>query len=762
MENLIKSFKIPNSIAINKLVIDDTGSKKITPKTPTNIIFCCDVSGSMYGSLTQMRKQLKNRIPDLVSEGDTITIIWFSGRNQAGILKEEVYVKNVNDLQKLNEAIDRYLTPQGLTSFLDPIILAGQAIDRMITNRKDSVFSFIFLTDGYNNDSSWTSIMENLAKLESKVSSSAFIEYGYYANSQALTEMAEVLGGEKIFSQNFESYEIEFEKKVKGKVSTRKEINIEDLRKKLMYGFMFTISGDTILVYAVENKEKIFVPEDTTELYFFSQKGFADGEKLKSLDDTILYASAYVLGDRLKYKNVEDILAHLGDKFLLQNYASAYGKQKLNVFKETVKSMVFDTNLRFPEGRQEGFTPDPTQYCVMNLIEDLMEDGNEFYPYHPDFNYERIGAKSVTKTVLDDAQLDALSKAKTKAQADAIMNTVEAPEFVYPDNAAEIGSPLSQLVWNEKRANLSVNTKLNGTVKLPKNDFGLKEVESYIYRAYTFIKDGVLNVTSIPVSLNEETFNKLYSLGLIEDTNEVGDYLEGNIYTLDFSSLPTINKKMVTSVSAKSLAKLEYELIKTQAKAKYLKELTNTFAPKTNTVSAKLYSPEAAEWLKSIGVTDYNGFSPKRELIKSGDFYMASTLETKVAGLSKLPKVSDAIAKMKEIEDAENDQDTSTPTKVKPANVSTQLLIDVIQEVKILPTDSVTPAKAEEIKVQNKQVDKIRRSLLAQIAQIKFGIILSRTWFKEFTDFSETTLDLKIGKEEVKFTFDYEDTQVNI
>jgi hypothetical protein len=744
----ISSYKIPNSLAINKLTFEEGTSNTVSAKTPTNIIFCCDVSGSMYGSLSQMRKQLKNRIPDLISDGDTITIIWFSGRGQAGILKEEVYVNNVNDLQNLNAAIDKFLVPQGLTSFLDPIILAGESIDRMSKNRKDSVFSFIFLTDGYNNDSSWSKIIESLEKLESKISSSAFIEYGYYANSAALTEMAEKLGGEKIFSQNFESYEIEFEKKVTGKVSTRREIDIQDLRKKLMYGFMFAITQDSVIAYAVENKEKVFVPEDTKELYFFSQKGFADGEKIDHIDQSVMYASIYVLADRLKYKMVDEILSHLGDKFLLETYTSAYGKQKLNSFKETTKAMLFDPNLRFPQGQKEGFRPDPNQYCVMNLMDDLMEDeNNKFFPYHPDFNYERIGAKSVTKAELSDEQLAELANAKTKAQAEKITNSIQIPEFVYPDNQADVGNSFDKLVWNETRANLSITTSLNGMVKLPKNDFGLTEVPSFIYRAYTFIKDGILNITQVPVSLTNATVQKIVSDS--KGAVTFSTYEDGKLL-MDFGKLPIINRKMVSAVSAKVLGKLEYDLIKVQARAKYLKELAKVHSPKENTTEGKTYSAEAAKWLQEIGVTDFNGFSPKREKLPNGDFYVAPVLETKIAGLGKLPTVDSALTAI---------EDQTKPNPKSP-NATTKLLMDAIREVGISKDSPTTDAIRTTVKKLNKEADVKRRHLLSEIAQNKFGVILSRSWFKEFVDFDDNEIEIKVGKEDIKVKYVFEDKEI--
>lgn len=140
--------------------VKEISQVNLTPKPlPTNFIFAIDVSGSMSGDLGYIRTQLKNKLPQLVKESDTVTIVWFSGRNDAGILMEEVEIKSLKKLQDINAAIDRFLKPVGMTAFHKPLVLAKEAIQRIKKNRLEGVFSLIFLTDGGNNDCSWSDVM---------------------------------------------------------------------------------------------------------------------------------------------------------------------------------------------------------------------------------------------------------------------------------------------------------------------------------------------------------------------------------------------------------------------------------------------------------------------------------------------------------------------------------------------------------------------------------------------------------------------------
>ena len=741
----IKTQKVNSSLAINKIVIEQEQEKTVVVNGK-NVIFAIDVSGSMYDSLPKIRQQLKNKIPSIISDIDTISIVWFSGRNQAGILKEGVRVKNLVDLQQLNDAIDRFLVPVGMTAFLPPITLTETLISNLSSN--GNCFSFIFLSDGYNNDSSWSEVIAALAGLESKLASATFIEYGYYADSDALTEMTEIVGGEKIFSKDFDSYEENFDKIVtKQSTASKITLDISEVKNKLANQFFYTIDkvNEIINVYSANGKTEISIPNDTESVYFFSRSSSGNSDDLNA---TEILAAAYVLAERLKYGQVEDILAMLGDISLIKQFAGAYGKQKLNDLKDKLKVMTFDNSGLFSDGRDYNYVVDSKQYCFMDLIKDLQDGENSFYPYHPDFNYNRIGTKKVTKVELTDEAKDALKNAKTLKEITDIASQFSAAEFIYPDNAAEIGMKFNSLVWNQDRANLSVQTKLNGRVKLPKNDVGLNEVDSFIYRNYTLVKDGILNVTEIPVSLDHTTHAKLVEKGLLKDSQIL--YSPKGIYTLDISSLPTINRSMVTNMSAKSLANLEFGLLKLQLSQKYLKYLKEEFPVDTD---KSVYTPEQAEWLKTIGLTEKGGFSPKVEAVKSEDFYVAPSLKVKIEKTSTSPKISDFVLKCKLL--------SENAPKAKSLN-----LVEGILKTKVAEMGRYLPAKynLEDVEGLIKEIDKERRETLTDIAKIKFGIILSRSWFKEFSTLAENELRIKFDglEDDLNVLFDYKEEQISI
>jgi Mg-chelatase subunit ChlD len=199
-----KNVKLSENYFLTTQEVNSEVTVEVAKKT--NHIFVVDVSGSMYYELPLIRTQLKNKLSNLMKEGDTISIVWFSGSRDAGILKEEVEVKSLKTLTDLHDAIDRWLRPVGLTAFLKPLQLVKELVGRIQNHRPDSVFSMIFLTDGYNNDCPWNEVISTLKSLETDIASSTFVEYGYYADTQKLTQMAAVLGGEKISCDGFDDF----------------------------------------------------------------------------------------------------------------------------------------------------------------------------------------------------------------------------------------------------------------------------------------------------------------------------------------------------------------------------------------------------------------------------------------------------------------------------------------------------------------------------------------------------------------------------
>lgn len=711
-----------------------------------NHIFVVDVSGSMYGELSLIRKQLKNNLSSIMNEGDTITIIWFSGKNDCGILKEEVEVKSLKTLEDLNNAIDRWLKPIGMTAFCKPLTQTKEVIKRIRQNRPDSIFSMVFLTDGYNNDCSYESALKTLKELEPDLAATCFVEYGYYADTARLTEMAAAVGGEKISASNFEEFEPFFNNRISSPLMGGKKV-VVDITDSYLYDFAFSITDNGgVVLYNIEDK-KIMVGGDVKEIYFFSPNPIGN----EVIEESALYAAAYVLADKLKNDDVEKIFYVLGDKFYYSELMKAFGKQKLNAFKANIKECVGNVAKRFPEGQARIVPIDDNAYCLMNLISDLGAMENcMFDPTHEDFVYNRIGRKRVAKgDSLSEGDQKRLAEAKDVKEATAILAELAEKNVAlkFTANANTAGTSLRNLVWNEERANLSVLVRTEGSVQLPDNEWGIVSVPSFRYNNYTLIKDGIVNVEKLPLIYTKELIDFVQSKGLTYLVKGTSGDVNNFYIVIDLTTLPIINKAMVKAISAEALARQEWELIKLQGDKKVFDYYRKQLFPKESTSFIASYGKEAADWLKEIGITDYNGFSPKTEAVESTDFYMSVRLATKMKGLSSLPKVEDVLGKLQD------------GAKLK---ISESLLQPALEEYtdqletpmfKALTPELQTAMLQAYLISKSSEMDKKKREVMQKIAEIKFALILSKKWFVEFNTFDDNTLSLDLDGNQIDFTF---------
>lgn len=754
MKNFIKFGENYNLITqkVNNNVIVEV-AKSI------NHILVIDVSGSMSYDLSLIRTQLKNKLSNLIKgEKDTISIIWFSGNNEAGILKEEVEIKSLKTLSDLNDAIDRWLKPIGLTAFHKPLLLVKEVINRIKKNRPDSENSLLFLTDGYCNNCSWKDVITALKDIGNDLASSTFIEYGYYCNSESISEMASIVGGNKISASSFDEYDVVFEKKLTSSVNGGKKTLIE-ITDKYLYDFAFSVDSGDILLYNIVDG-KIMVNPNIKEVHFFSANEIGNIKgKTTVEDDSALYGAIYILADKLLNEDAERVFYALGDNHYYQMLANAFGKQKLNAFKTAIKECISDVAKRFIDGKGNIQKIDDNAYCFMNLIADLGNmDGVLFYPNHEEFNYNRIGRKRVARgSDLSDADKKRLTEASNVEEAAKIIEELKEKnvDIKFVNSNPDRGYYLTDLVWNEERANLSIRIFIDGEVILPKNNkYGLDKIASFKYNTFTIVKDGILNVSKLPVNYSPELEKLLKDKGV---KYEIDNSTFDNKIIIDLSSIPVINRGMVKSISANDLAKQEWKLLKLQADKKVYDYYRKSLFPKTSKSFLELgLTEDCVNWLKEIGITDFNGFAPKTDAAESTDFYMSVNLATKVKGLSSLPKVEDVVTKIKD---------------GKTLKLNEWIMADAIKKyLAQLESDMYKTLSEEQqkgvlktyLETKSTILNKQRREALQEIAQIKFALILSKKWFKEFKTFDENKLSVKFDGQDLEFTFDLSEKEVKI
>ncbi len=753
------SYAVSDSLYLVSLVVSE--KEPARPKVvPTNHLLVIDCSGSMGYELPKIREQLKRKLPKLLGDKDTVSIIWFSGREQTGVLLEAEPVATLTDLKDVENAIDRWLRPTGMTGFKEPLEEVSKLVDRVAKKTSGSAFSLFFMSDGCDNVWPRADILKAVERAGSAVSASTFVEYGYYADRPLLTQMAEKAGGSLIFAEDFDRYVPALEAALQRKQSGAQRVKVK-VPGDAVSGFVFAVHDGDILTFAIESG-LVQVPQDLRTLWFLSPSMVGE---LRGQPDLVHLSAFYVAlslyAQRMKSDVVLALLKSTGDVRLIRKWSGLFGKQKYSEFVDDARLAALTPSLRLVDGYDPKLVPPDDAFTVLDLLRILSEDdGNRLLLEHEGFKYNRIGRGTIDSSeVLSEEEQEEVDELTAKmamernakkiaeyaARVASITAGKEALKFEpYP---APDGYPVSNLVFNEDRPNISVQVRkpgkvdISGRVTPELKDLLPKEVDTAITRNYTIVKDGLVNVKTLPVRLTDATASKLErGIPGIVDIVNAGKGDPAYAVLLDLESLPIINRKMVKAVSAKEFFETCYELTRVQASQKVYNSFVKELIPAKKTEGlAEKYGVLAATWLDEQGFKDY-GFNPKRVVAPTTDIYLSKELKVSLKGLSSLPSLKDyraAVVKGK-------------------LNAGAQLMKPTVDEVEsFLASDIYSKAAAKEkvleawLEGQAKATRARARELLHAVSQVTFTIIVGQVWFSDLPTLDDTTLMIEVDDQKV-------------
>lgn len=725
--------------------------------SPTNHIVVIDCSGSMYGSLDSIRTQLKKKLPKLLAEEDTLSIVWFSGKGEFGTLIENEPVSTLADLKDVEKAIDRWLKTVGLTGFKEPLMEVEKLIGKIGKARPGSVFSLFFMSDGCDNQWPKADILKACESAAKGLASATFVEYGYYADRPLLTQMAEKAGGSLIFAEDFDTYQPAFEAAMAKKILGGKRVEVE-IKGDPIGGFVYSLADNDLVTFAVQGG-KVLVPEGLQTLWYVTPSAVGDVSAVsdaRKADGEVVgacYAAMSLYSTRMKSDVILPFLKVTGDVAFVEQFAGLFGKQAYSTFMDTAKAAAFEPSKRLTKGYDPNKVPREDAYTVLDFLRTLSDDDqNRVLLDHEAFKYSKIGRGRVdaSQVLTDEEQAevqkltDEMGKTKDAKKiaelAQRIAEITDKPEALkFVSTPAPDGYSVSNLTYNEDRPNISILIKKPGTVDLSSRNppSGIPATfNTFVYRNYAIVKDGLVNVKTLPCKLTDAAKSSLKEA--VDSGRAPASLYEANAdgtVIVHLDAIPVINRKMVREISAEEFFQKQYALTKAQAEAKVYNSIKKEAFPRKSEGFGALYGDDGANWLKEQGFTDYSGFSPKSVQAAATDFYMGKELKVSLKGLSTLPTLKVA---------RENIQKNKV-------NAPTALMQAAIKDVDNFLASDVYKNAADKDKVyeawldgQAKAATEKARAFIREIAETTFTLIVGQVWFKEFSSVEENTLDIKV------------------
>lgn len=741
----------------NQLVIDKVDCVDYAKNNNSvNRIFAIDCSGSMSSDLTLIRDQLKNKIPTMINNSDTVTIIWFSGKNQCGVLQEGVKVKSLEDLNALFKAIDTFLKPISLTGFKEPLLLTKDVIQRLESKYTNSVSSLIFMTDGYDNQWSEKEILDATSTLSELCASVTFIEYGWSCNRSLMNKMADSSSGVLIFNENFYEYNESIISHFSKDVNSKKiEVKIyDDVKDNIIYGLD---ESDDIITYFKSN-ESVLVKQNTNNICYFVNNAINDDntlyiEQIKSDSNTmgIIYKLLSNLTQKMKSDLIFDIISSVGDIHLYNKFINCYSKQDYSYFQKNCLNLSNDINSRFIDGRNPNFIPKDDAFTVIDLVDVLASDyNNKILIYSDEFDYNKISLSKKQKTELlsSDSKDEIISKLNTLNNINDIKDvklllekSIESckQELVFTPNESykTDGVHIDELVYNKNRPNISFKFKIYGTVDLScytdKSELIPDVFDTFIYRNYTIVNDGIKNIKKLPCIVSETTKNIL-------DSNDVKyTSYDNGLIIIDIESIPLLNRKNAINISADAFFKLNIELLQNSAIQKVLKYYNSKINQKVSSTYISLYGEDVTNWLKNIGLTEYSGFSPAMESVEPTDEYIGKSMNVSIKSCSSLPSVDSVLQKIES-----NKKLTKSENIIKQGLDMYNEFINSSIYIKSSNKENLLSCWLSD---ETKNAISVNRKIIKDIAFNKFALMIGHTWFTEFESLDDNSMNVEYNNE---------------
>lgn len=728
METIVKYLKIKNNLFLTEQEVK-VKAGAVPTKVATNHIWIYDRSGSMYGELPGLCKDMIERAKQ-IPVGDTITLGWFSGTGERNFMLKGFKIGDKQDYKVLEDTIKKNSSTVGMTCF-SQILEDTDQILKDLSVFGDS-FALCFLTDGYPTvypmDKEVKSIHAAIAKIEGRISSSILVGYGNYYNKELMSQMAEKLGGSLIHCSVLPEFSMQLTNFITDSSENEKKLMValeSDVKEK---DVVFSLNNSQINTYAVDKGEINFIPKKKGGNYVYALVTTAPGSGEEvDLDevkkDSVLrltraaYAASFILVQKTKTDAALEVLSVLGDKHLIDTVSVAFTNEEYGKAEGQIKQAVIHPNKRLLKGKDTKYLPKEDAYCLLNALDTLMSDEEaKFYPYDPSFVYQKIAASTKTKG--------------------------DYPKF---EANKSMACPLSQLTWNESKLNLSMLARIEGTIKL-KDGFkklGFSEdYPTYVWRNYALVKDGFLNMRALPVTLSESSFDELQDNGVIDSTI---DYRPGEVIVLNLDRIPVINRAIANGkTSAKEICKKVFEETKLKAQLKALNFIKSEIDPTSKKLASDTLSDEQVAFLEANGIGK-NGFAPPQEKVEPTDKYMAKEFCIDIKGLSSLPKVDDV------------------RKKVEEKKALTPAMELVKSGLELYSGDKLSKSTNDKVKVSF--VDGLIKGLKYDLARIrsdiqatKFAIILGKKWFDEFDSRENNKLTVE-GRE---YTIGVSEVEVKI
>lgn len=565
-------------------------NKKATDN-PVNYFFVVDLSGSMYGSIRDLKDTLLSS-KALLGPKDTLSLAYFSSSRDFSWIVKGASLTHAT----LDAIIAEKVYARGLTCFTEVLDSLKTTIDdvALLTNNKNSVL--YFLSDGWPNDNSpEVRIFKTCEALKGEFVAANIVGFSNYYNRNCLVTMAEKIGGQFSHVDSYRNIKASVETVMVNKPS---RVNVKIDKK---YDVVWQVSNDIVVLEQNKNNSvDVFETSSESALYAVD---FSELESLEETDAKFVYSLAVILSQKNMANVAVSYLRRMGAKSAAKVLQKSFTVSQKGNAENFIKNLAVTLS-----GKLEQDADSTTTKTLTSFLDDIKS---------------KVGK---IKIDLANSEYSSISRSG---------EDISKVEFKTTDKNATIIS----ITGNENRANTSFLTVRNGQItkindpilkgkvdeynKTAKKKITLP-IKSSTFRNYAFVANGDFNFKKIVLVNGGKTTIK---------PDEVIDLFDENTKAIKIGDFVNLYKTLIEEKAHASVLRF---YVKKYATQKHLEDLRVTE-----------YGEDAVEILDEMGLDYQLRYAPKKEYKakdETGDYIPFTEITAYLEGSSKI-SASDSFKK---------------------------------------------------------------------------------------------------------------------
>lgn len=605
--------------------------------TVNHHILLVDVSGSMHSHLKILKVKLLETLKALKnSSNNYVSVILYSSHGECYRIINAVKCDDISyKMSKVEETIEKELYSRSITVISEPLQTSID-ISESLVGVADKHHIILF-TDGCVVPSKWGYKEEeekcfDLAQVckEKNIFLDA-IGFGNYYDRDFLRKLVEIAGKGTVnhIDQIPEYYNsaLEMINKVNDEIIISLDIDSDNffiLTNNQLYYKPTTIKSLN------KNEENIIVVFDEELIVNNELQPLSTNDVPLSLIEDFLYGLSlnHVIYNRID--DAEITIAETKDKAAYKLLSNCYSFAEKGKVINNLQDLIINKNNRFKEGKEDiqVYSLEDEPICLLELLEDILEDKNSKLLWDMSYNYNRITQKS--KSIEDDI------------------------EFIYPKEGY---MPIDSITIGSQKLNINVLVTINSQVVNKKNTM---KMDACIFRDYALVKNGIKNVEQIAAILSKDLLKK-YKEFIIKNTkNSKGE----KISIIDLTKIKSTNKRMLKTISSTELIHYLNDIEVLGAKQWAIKQHIKTLSNKTQLSKLELSSSltdEIIEARKLFRIDEkgvYKPLSVEKEENELFEVYPATIIEWKIEKFPKTQTQKDELVNYEYLLDSDHPKES--------------------------------------------------------------------------------------------------------